>query len=338
VTIGPSLQDEKTLSEILAMNVSWVRFNMSHGTYDEHRLYHSLVMKVADELGKNIKCFADLQGPKIRIGKLIKEPLQLLEGSLLLLTSDIVTGTAERISVDYKDIQKLVTTGSDIYIHDGAIALTVLDNNPQGVLCKITQGGEIQSHQGVNIPDALLPLEAITEKDRADLTFALQELNVDGIALSFVRTKEDILELKKLIPFDSISKAIISKIETRLALHNIKEIIEHSDIIMLARGDLGIEIPATKIPLTQKEICLVADANSKPVIIATQILTSMVTKEVPTRAEVTDAIDGLVDGATFLMLSDETTIGSHPVKAVRILNDCILEFTSNRGKYEIFEH
>lgn len=339
VTMGPSLYNEKTLKDVLSMNVSWVRFNMSHGTHDEHRKYHSLLKKVTSELKKEVKSFADLQGPKIRIGKLIKEPLTLLEDTLVTLTSDNLVGTSERLPVDYPKINTLTKVGGTIFLHDGMIALIVLGIDESGVLCKVTQGGEIKSHQGVNIPDALIPLDSITEKDKVDLAFALKDLHVDGIALSFVKTKNDLTHLKELIKTHHPSpKTVISKIETKLALHHIKEIVDQSDIIMLARGDLGIEIKATKIPLTQKEVCLIAKKSGKPVIVATQILTSMITSEVPTRAELTDAIDGLIDGATCLMLSDETTIGDHPSKAVQVLDECISEFVTNREKYVLFEN
>lgn len=338
ITIGPSLKNKMILKEILSMNVTWVRFNMSHGTHEEHKEYRALVQTVANELGRDIKCFADLQGPKIRVGKLLNEPLELLEGTLITITSKGVTGTSEKISVDHPEIQSLLDVGSTIFLHDGAIKLAVLSKESEGLLCKVTQGGALKSHQGVNIPDALLPFNAITKKDADDLTFAINELNVDGIALSFVRTKEDIFKLQELIDTQQHKKIIISKIETKLALHHIQEIIENSDILMLARGDLGIEIPATKIPLTQKEICLIGNDHATPIIIATQILTSMIHNEVPTRAEITDAIDGLIDGATYLMLSDETTVGNHPVQAVRILDDSIKEFLSKPGVYGLFEN
>ncbi len=336
VTAGPSLDNEETLQQLISMNVSWFRFNMSHGNHEEHKNRQARILTVAKEMNKHINFFIDLRGPKMRVCAVENESLDLIKGEQVFIKSESMLCTKESLAIDVPQIHKYLLPSMSIFLHDGEMELNVLEVKDDGALCEVVRGGVLEGHKGVNIPDALIPIDTITEKDMTDLKGCLSSMQVDAVALSFVRTKEDILALRRILDELGSQAKIISKIETKLALHNIDTILEVSDIVMFARGDLGVEIPAVKIPLTQKELCLVAKSKDTPVIVATQILTSMKESPIPTRAEMTDAIEALVDGATFLMLSDETTIGKHPVEAVTTLDQAIHEYTENKSKYALF--
>ncbi len=338
ITAGPSLDDDEVLRKMLSKNISWIRFNMSHGDHEEHLTRQKRIDRVAVSLDKKIKYFIDLQGPKMRVMPVEGGALELRVGEKIRVTSDTPVCTKDMVSVDIPELYRYLKVGMPIFLHDGSIELKVTEVNENGAQCDILRGGVLEGHKGVNIPDALIPINTITEKDRNDLVSALGSMRVDGVALSFVRTQSDIDGLRELLGTHGSSAIVISKIETKLALHNIKSILEASDIVMFARGDLGVEIPAVKIPITQKELCLVASSLDTPVIVATQMLTSMKESSIPTRAEMTDVIEALVNGASFLMLSDETTVGDYPVEAVSVLDEAIIEFTSNQDKYKRFEN
>ncbi len=337
VTAGPSLDNEETLQQLISMNVSWFRFNMSHGDHEEHKNRQAKILSAAKEMNKHINCFIDLRGPKMRVCAVENESLDLVKGEQVFIKSESILCTKESLAIDVPQIHKYLQPSMSIFLHDGEMELNVLEVKEDGALCEVIRGGVLEGHKGVNIPDALIPIDTITEKDMTDLKNSLSSMQVDAVALSFVRTKEDILGLRQILDELGSHAKIISKIETKLALHNIDTILEVSDIVMFARGDLGVEIPAVKIPLAQKELCIVAKSKDTPVIVATQMLTSMKESPIPTRAEMTDAIEALVDGATFLMLSDETTVGKHPVEAVTTLDQAIREYTENREKYALFE-
>lgn len=337
ITAGPSLDNDDLIKEVLSKNVSWIRFNMSHGDYVEHRERQKRLLRVAKGLNKELKCFVDLQGPKMRVRPVENDAIELIAGEKIFIKSEPQMCTKEVISIDVPEIHRYLMSEMAIFLHDGNMELKVLEVQEDGALCEVIRGGTLEGHKGVNIPDALIPIDTLTDKDRDDLAVALSSMQVDGVALSFVRTKEDVDELRDLLRRSGSTASVISKIETKLALHNLDSILKASDIVMYARGDLGVEIPAVKIPITQKELCFVAKSTNTPVIVATQMLTSMKESSIPTRAEMTDAIEALVDGATYLMLSDETTIGKHPREAVSVLHDAIEEFTLNRTKYTPFE-
>ncbi len=337
VTAGPSLDDENILKQILSKNVSWFRFNMSHGDHEEHKNRQVRILTIAKELNKKIQCFIDLRGPKMRVCAVENESINLTKGEQIFIRSDSMLCTKDSIAIDVPHIHKYLQPSMSIFLHDGEIELNVLEIKENNVLCEVIRGGILEGHKGVNIPDALIPIDTITEKDITDLKMSLTSMQVDAVALSFVRTKEDVVALRKILEELGSQAKVISKIETKIALHNIDTILDVSDIVMYARGDLGVEIPAVKIPLTQKELCVVAKSKNTPVIIATQILTSMKESSIPTRAEMTDAVEALVDGASYLMLSDETTTGKHPAEAVTTLDQAISEYTNNKEKYAFFE-
>jgi pyruvate kinase len=337
ITAGPSLDDDAVLNNILSKNVSWIRFNMSHGDHDEHRTRQQKIQAAASLLNKKINYFVDLQGPKMRVRPVENDAMELKNGDLVKVVSEPLLCTPGVVSIDVSEIHRYLTIGMTIFLHDGSMELKVTEVSEKDVTCVVIRGGILEGHKGVNIPDALIPIDTITDKDKADLSRALSTMQVDGVALSFVRSKDDVNELRRLLEEAGSSAIIISKIETKLALKNIESILNASDIVMYARGDLGVEIPAVEIPITQKELCVIARTLEVPVIVATQMLASMKESPIPTRAEMTDAIDALIDGATFLMLSDETTLGKHPIEAVSTLNDAIFEFTSNQERYLPFE-
>lgn len=337
VTAGPSLDDENVVRKILTKNVSWIRFNMSHGSHKERLERYNNIKRIVDELKKDVRYFIDLQGPKIRVKDIENTSMLLRDGDIVSITSEGDRCYDNVIVIDIPDIHKHVTEGMLIFLHDGKIELEVQKIDGVFVTCKVLRGGELESRKGVNIPDALLPLDVVTKRDIEDLEESLKIMEIDGVALSFVRKKEDIELLRKLLEKYNVQPLVISKIETKQAINHIGEIMDSSDIIMYARGDLGVEIPAVKIPITQKEICKLAKDKETPVIVATQILTSMKESPVPTRAEMSDAIDALIDGATHLMLSDETTVGKHPFEAVTVLHDAIEEFINNQEEYKPFE-
>ncbi len=337
VTAGPSLDNDDTLKQIISKNVSWFRFNMSHGDNEEHTRRQQRILTVAKEMNKNIMFFVDLRGPKMRLCAVENGTLELTSGEQVFIRSESLMCTKESLAIDVPEIHKYLEPSMSIFLHDGEMELRVLEVKEDDALCEVIRGGVLEGYKGVNIPDALIPIDTITEKDMQDLKNSLSSMQVDAVALSFVRTKEDVTNLRKILDDMGSQAKIISKIETKLALHNLDTILDASDIVMYARGDLGVEIPAVKIPLVQKELCLIANNKNTPVIVATQMLTSMKESPIPTRAEMTDAIEALVDGATYLMLSDETTLGKHPVEAVATLDQAIREYNENRQRYLRFE-
>lgn len=338
VTIGPSTFDEKVLTEILSLNVSYVRFNMSHGSHDEHKARLSMVRTIAKSLNKDIKVFVDLCGPKIRVCKMKGDSMDLTPGIPVYITENLETlehGSA--FSVSCPELHRYVQPSTKIALDDGKIILTVSRIDGKDIICDVVQGGYLLNEKGVNIIDTDIPMASFTEKDERDALFAIQE-SFDAVALSFVKRKEDITNLRKFLQKQSDQPIpIIAKIETKQALHTIGDILEVVDSVMVARGDLGIEIPIEKIPIVQKELTFIAKQKKVPVIVATEILKSMTKNPFPTRAEITDCITALLDGASYVMLSDETTTGEYPVEAVRVMSLVIDEFIKNQKRYRLFE-
>lgn len=322
---------------ILAENVAYVRFNMSHATHDEHRVRLALVRAVAQKLNKDVKVFADLCGPKTRVTEIYGESMEIVEGKNVRIVFDRANISPESLSISYSDLYKYVNAGTVVALDDGKILLSVLLVDDKDVVCEVLRGGVLINEKGVNIVDTNIPINPFTEKDESDALFALQE-NFDAIALSFVKRKEDVVYLEDFIKKQTTKDIpIIAKIETRQALAEISSILDVAAMIMVARGDLGIEIPVQKIPITQKELVYVSNSRGVPAIVATEMLKSMTKNPFPTRAEVTDCINALVDGASYLMLSDETTVGDYPVEAVKIVSLVIKEFVDNQKKYIPFE-
>ena len=315
-TLGPASSDKKTLRRMVEAGLNVVRLNMSHGTHEEHRRRVEFVRSVESELKTPLPILVDLCGPKIRIGKLQKEPLFLHRGDTVILT----TGKPQKgkITVNYPNLHKEVKKGEAILLADGAFRLRVKEVRGRDIVCEVLVGGPLTSHKGVNLPHSKLSVPALTEKDREDVKFAV-EVGADFIALSFVRTASDVLELKELLKSLNSTVPVIAKIEKPEAVKNVDEILKVADGLMVARGDLGVELPIEKVPVIQKQLIRKANEAGKPVITATQMLKSMVDLPVPTRAEVTDVANAVLDGTDALMLSEETAVGKYPVKVVKTM-------------------
>jgi pyruvate kinase len=317
-TIGPATESEKTLGELVSAGMNIMRLNFSHGDFVEHQVRVNNIRKIIKKTGQPIAILQDLAGPKIRIGEFEKGSTVLKEGAKFTLTTDKIMGNDERVSINYPMLPKEVKVGDHILLHDGKKALLVTEIKGNDVICKVTVGGEIKNKRGVNLPDSDLSVSSITEKDREDLKFGLKN-KVDYFALSFVRRPEDIAELRAILKKAKSEARIIAKIETPQALKNIDEILKLTDGIMVARGDLAVEIPAEEVPLVQKMLIQKCNQAGKPVITATQMLESMINSPVPTRAEVSDVANAILDGTDAIMLSEETTLGQFPVQAVKMM-------------------
>ena len=317
-TIGPVTESEEMLEKLFKSGVDVCRLNFSHGDFNEHGERVKNIRAVATKLGFPIAILQDLSGPKIRTGDLVEERVSLKEGKKLILTSEKVIGTAEKMSVNYEKLPQEVKKGGIIFLDDGRKKLEVLEVKVNDIICKILVGGDIKPRRGVNVPNAYLSISSITEKDKKDLAFGIKN-DVDFVALSFVRRAEDVEELRRLLTKAKSKAKIISKIETQEAVDNIDAIIEATDGVMVARGDLAIEVPAQEVPYIQKSIIKKCNLVGKPVITATQMLESMINSPVPTRAEVSDVANAIFDGTDAVMLSEETTLGKYPVKAVEMM-------------------
>jgi len=305
------------------------RLNFSHGTQDEHRGVIRTLRRIADERGRPVGILADLAGPKIRIGEVPGGPITLVEGRTVTFTSEDVAGTAERLAITYPHLADDVRVGDPILLNDGAVAARVEALRGREVVCRIEAGGPIDSHKGVNFPGTSLRIPSLTDKDRADLAVALEE-DVDFIALSFVRSADDIRGLRELVDAAHHPAKIIAKIEKREALEDFDAILEASDAIMVARGDLGVETDLARVPLVQKDLIARARMAARPVITATQMLESMIAEAMPTRAEVADVANAILDGTDAVMLSGETAIGQHPIHTVETMAR-IIDATEESG-------
>ncbi|MEO2082877.1 MAG: pyruvate kinase [Desulfurobacteriaceae bacterium] len=315
-TLGPASSEEKVLTKMVEAGLDVVRLNMSHGTHEEHKERITTVRKVERKTGRPIPILMDLCGPKIRLGKLEKEPLFLHRGDRIVLT----TGKPGKgkITVNYPKLHKEVKKGETILLADGAFRLKVKEVKGRDIICEVIVGGPLTSHKGINLPNTKLSVPALTEKDREDVRFGV-EMGVDFIALSFVRSAEDVLELKELLKSLGKEIPIVAKIEKPEAVKNIDDILRVSDALMVARGDLGVEIPVERVPVIQKMLIRKANEAGKPVITATQMLKSMVDLPQPTRAEVTDIANAVLDGTDALMLSEETAVGKYPVRVIKTM-------------------
>ncbi len=315
-TLGPASSDLSTLEKMVRGGLDVVRINMSHGTYEEHKRRIDFVRSLERKLGIPIPILMDLCGPKIRIGRLENEPLFLHRGDVVVLTTgQPATG---KITVNYSDLHKEVKRGEVILLADGAFRLKVRDVKGKDIICEVVVGGPLTSHKGVNLPHSKLSVPALTDKDKDDVLFGIEE-EVDFIALSFVRRAEDVLELKRFLRERGKEIPVIAKIEKPEAVKNIDEILDVADGIMVARGDLGVELPVEKVPVIQKQLIRKANEKGKPVITATQMLKTMVDLPIPTRAEVTDIANAVLDGTDALMLSEETAVGKYPVRVIRTM-------------------
>lgn len=317
-TIGPSSDDLGVLKEMLLAGLNVARLNFSHGTHEEHGRRIELIRRAAGEVGKNVAVMLDTKGPEIRLGVLAEEPVVLREGDLVKITTEDVLGGRDTLPVNYPNLPREVQEGSEILLADGLVALKVLSVGEREVHCRVENGGEITSRKGVNVPGAALNLPAVTEKDVEDIKFGIEQ-GVDFIAASFVRRADDVLAIRRILEENGSCAGIIAKIENAQAVENLDEIINVADGIMVARGDLGVEIPAEEVPLLQKAIIEKCNRAGKPVVTATQMLESMIHNPRPTRAEASDVANAIFDGTDAVMLSGETAIGKYPVEAVKTM-------------------
>ena len=325
-TLGPKTSSEEAVKELIIHGVNTFRLNFSHGTHEQIKNLIDIINKTKKDLNKSVSILADLQGPKIRTGETPgNQQILLKHGKDVYLTSKAVICSSDLIHVSYKHLVKDVKKNERILINDGLIALKVIEidvlNNQ--IKCKVENSGFYSSHKGVNFPDSTLSVPALTKKDENDLKFILTQ-KIDYIALSFVRKADDLKKLISLIP-KSNNLRIIAKIEKPEAIDNIADIIDNSDGIMVARGDLGVETSIAKVPLIQKDLINYAIVKAKTVIVATQMLESMIHHYLPTRAESTDITNAILDGADALMLSGETAVGDYPYMSVQMMSDIIME-------------
>jgi len=333
-TIGPVTESEEVLTKLIEAGLNVMRLNFSHGDHAEHQKRVENLRKAMTKTGKTVAILQDLSGPKIRIGEFSTERVQLKEGSTFTLTTEKIIGDETKAFVNYPLLPKEVEVGGFILLDDGKKKLEIIAIKGNEVKCKVIVGGDTKGRRGVNLPGAHLSISSITEKDRVDLEFGIKN-KVDYVALSFVRKPADIAELREMLNKAKSQASIIAKIETPEAVENIDEIINLADGIMVARGDLAIEVPAETVPMIQKMIIEKCNMAGKPVITATQMLESMIKAPVPTRAEVSDIANAILDGTDGIMLSEETTLGSFPVEAVSVMARVALEIEKNYPEREI---
>lgn len=324
-TIGPATSSYEMLKAIIEEGVDVCRLNFSHGSYDDHRKVVENIRKVNEDTGSFTSILLDLQGPKLRVGEMENGKIELVTESQITVTTNEMISTAEKLYVKFPTLAQDVLPGERILLDDGKIELEVIKSNGvDEIMCSVKFGGPLTSRKGFNLPDTKLSIPAMTEKDKSDLQFGL-EMKVDWIGLSFVRKAEDIAELKNIIDGYEWKPRVIAKIEKPEAMDNIDEIIAATDAVMVARGDLGVEMPMAQVPVIQKRIVKKCIEASKPVIIATQMMESMITNSSPTRAEVNDIANAVMDGADAVMLSAETSVGAYPILAVRNMQQTVAE-------------
>ncbi|BCU81055.1 pyruvate kinase [Polycladomyces abyssicola] len=318
-TIGPASEDPETLKRLILAGMNVARLNFSHGSHEEHGRRIDAVRQAAAELGRTVAILLDTKGPEIRTGELQGGEAELKAGDRLTLTTEPILGNAQRVSVSYKGLPADVQPGSTILIDDGLIRLDVEAVEGTEIHCRVANGGLLKNRKGVNLPGVKVNLPGITSKDADDIVFGIQK-GVDFIAASFVRKPEDILEIRKILEEHDADIQIIAKIENSEGLEHLDEILEVADGLMVARGDLGVEIPAEEVPLVQKEMIRKCNNLGKPVITATQMLDSMQRNPRPTRAEASDVANAILDGTDAVMLSGETAAGKYPVEAVETMD------------------
>lgn len=329
-TLGPSSSTKEILHKMINEGVDVFRLNFSHSTLPEHLKLIHLIRDLNLELETNVSILADLQGPKLRLGEIENNLIRLNEGDIVTFVTEECVGTKDHVYISYHEFPQDVNVGEAILIDDGKIELEVTETNKRNVVkAKVIYGGPLSSNKGINLPDTAVSLPCLSTEDRSNVVFALEN-DIDWIGLSFVRKASDILELKELIKSKEGHALVIAKIEKPEALLEIDQIIELADGIMVARGDLGVEIPYDEVPLIQKSIVEKCRAHSKPVIIATQMMESMITNFRPTRAEANDVANAVFDGADALMLSGETSIGNYPVETIQSMQRIIL-YTENHA-------
>ena len=318
-TLGPATDNEEVLRQMMLEGMNVARCNFSHATYDEHKKRMDMIKKLRKEVGQPVAILLDTKGPEVRVKNFKDGRVTLEEGQLFTLTADEVEGTKDKVSVTYNRLYEDLEVGMRVLIDDGLIEMTVEQVDRTNIVCRVINGGVVSNHKGVNVPDVDLSMPYISDKDREDILFGISQ-DVDFIAASFVQKKEDILQLRRLLEKNGGSDIkIIAKIENAQGVTNIDDIIEVSDGIMVARVDMGVEIPYEEVPVIQKKIIKKVYRTGKQVITATQMLESMIKNPRPTRAETTDVANAVYDGTSAIMLSGETAAGAYPVEAVKTM-------------------
>ena len=317
-TLGPASESEDKLKELMQAGMNVARFNFSHGTHEEQKKKFAKVLKVSNELGLNISTLLDTKGPEIRLCDFENGKVELVAGQTFILTTEEMMGTSEKATITYKNLKNDIEIGNAILIDDGLIEMHVEEITDTDIVCRVVNGGFVSNHKGVNVPGAVLSMPYISEVDKKDILFGV-EMGFDFLAASFARTKEDILEVRKILEEHNSPMKIIAKIENMQGIQNLEEILSVSDGIMVARGDMGVEIPMEDVPVLQKKMIKKAVSQGKHVITATQMLESMIKNPRPTRAETTDIANAIYDGTTAIMLSGESAAGLYPVEAVRTM-------------------
>jgi len=332
-TVGPACDSYEKLLELVRAGVNVFRLNFSHGAHEDKKRIIESIRKISVTEPYNIAILGDLQGPKLRVGEIENNALHVKEGDILTFTNEKMVGTMDKIYVSYPNLAGDVVLGNTIMIDDGKIEVVVQEVMPNGdVKVRVKLGGIISSKKGLNLPDTKISLPALTEKDLIDLDFIIKE-NLDWVALSFVRKVEDIVGIKKILQDNNSKLKVIAKIEMPEALDNLREIILESDGIMVARGDLGVEVPIEKVPLIQRQIIRKCLHRGKPVIVATQMMESMIDRVKPNRSESTDVANAVLEGADAVMLSGETATGMHPALVVETMRKIIIEAEKSEYRY-----
>lgn len=332
-TLGPASMDKDTLREMFLAGLNVCRLNFSHGAYEDHQAAIETIRELNEETGLNVAILADLQGPKIRTDLMTDNGIELVTGKEVEIVTEKILGTAERFSINYSKLPQDVQAGERILLDDGKIALDIVSTNGKDLIrARVAHGGILSSKKGVNFPNTKISMPSLTPKDMEDLNFALDQ-NVDWIGLSFVRSARDIIELRHIIASKKCKAKVIAKIEKPEAIEEIDEIIHESDGLMVARGDLGVEVPYQSVPLIQKMLINKCILNAKPIIVATQMMESMITNITPTRAEVNDVANAVLDGADAVMLSGETSVGKFPVQVIKTISNIVSEMEKFEGIY-----
>ncbi len=340
-TIGPASDTAERLRELMQAGMNVARFNFSHGTHEEQKVKLEKVRQASREMGIPVATMMDTKGPEIRLRDFEGGKAELEAGQQFVLTTEEIMGTARRASISYKNLKKDIGVGTTILIDDGLIEMTVEEIKGEEIVCRVVNGGFVSNHKGVNVPGAVLSMPYISEVDRSDILFGI-EMGYELLAASFVRCREDVLEIRRILEEHGSDMKIISKIENMQGIENLQEILEVSDGIMVARGDMGVEIPLEEVPVLQKKMIQMANDRGKYVITATQMLESMIKNPRPTRAEATDIANAIYDGTTAIMLSGESAAGKYPVEAVKTMariaegaeNDIDYGSRMKRGAYE----
>ena len=332
-TLGPASSDKSVLRAMFLAGLNVCRLNFSHGSYEDHSGVIKTIRELNEETGLNVAILADLRGPKIRTNEMENNGVELVNGSEVLIVTEKVLGTAAKFSINYSLLPADVQPGERILLDDGKLALEVIKTDgKKEITARVVHGGILSSKKGVNFPNTKISMPSLTEKDLEDLEFALDQ-NVDWIGLSFVRSARDIIELKHIIANRKCKAKVIAKIEKPEAIEDIDAIIQESDGLMVARGDLGVEIPYQNVPIIQKMLIKKCIVHARPIIVATQMMESMINSISPTRAEVNDVANAVLDGADAVMLSGETSVGKFPVEVIKTMSNIVLEMEKFDGIY-----